>query len=388
MTRYALDSERGVITGAWATGAGDIGFTAATVPAICDTRLALQATNELDTMSRSLWRIYTHPAGPLGGSMGLEGESRQRERERWSFRQVLPAIDDPCSPAEIELITFYGQLEASAHRLGRILRQIGDADFACMVRAEVAQEIDAVERAELGDLSGRARQAVVLTRADASPPQVSAADRLLNGDLLESAALFTDVDSTAAAVAAAHWLHAAATVAAAAFGCELLQVVWDGDAIETNPTATPTVVLEAIQAGASARRIVIELIGDAVAVAEGRLPDLARLLAGLTQVSETAEAIDPGNAELVAALLSQTRSTPLDPARPARDLLENLLAGIRACARLYQDHETDLADDDAGSVFAEVVGDDKSKRQDKRRELSPTFITAVRIQAEMTTDQL
>ena len=203
MTRYAVDSERGVIAGAWATGAGNSGFTVAVLPAACETRLALQAAGELNSLSQSLWWIYTHPAGAVPGGAGLDGEGWQREQERRSFRQVLPAIDDPCSPLEV----------------------------------------------------------------------------------------------------------LAATVAAAKSQC----------------------------AAATA------------AVSEGRLPDLPSLLAGITHATETAEAADPGNAELVDALLSRIRSTPLDPARPAPSLLEALLAGIRACALLYRDYEADLADGDVGS---------------------------------------
>ena len=66
----------------------------------------------------------------------------------------------------------------------RVLHEIGDAGFTAAVRAEVAAESTAVEQSELGDLSGRARQAVVLTRADASLLQVTAADRLLEADPL------------------------------------------------------------------------------------------------------------------------------------------------------------------------------------------------------------
>jgi hypothetical protein len=67
-------------------------------------------------------------------------------------------------------------------------------------------EIAAIERAELGDLSGRAAQAVLLTRQDASPVQVAAADTLA-GSLLGGDQLLT-LDPTAACGAAAHWLYA------------------------------------------------------------------------------------------------------------------------------------------------------------------------------------
>jgi uncharacterized protein YciW len=76
-----------------------------------------------------------------------------------------------------------------------------------------------VEQAERGDLSGRARQAVALSRADVSPIQVAAAHDLFQEHPLGSPKLFEVVDPAAAAVAAAHWLQAAADVAAEVAGC-------------------------------------------------------------------------------------------------------------------------------------------------------------------------
>jgi hypothetical protein len=54
------------------------------------------------------------------------------------------------------------------------------------------------------------------------------------------------------------------------------------------------------------------------------------------------------------ALLEQLRSTPLDPSRPALDLLEDLLSGIYGCALLYREYEAGQEIDDesfeAGSI--------------------------------------
>jgi hypothetical protein len=102
------------------------------------------------------------------------------------------------------------------------------------VVADVEKELAAVELAEQGDLSGRARQAVVLTRADISPVQVVAADGLLRADPLGSARLFQEVDPTAAAVAAAHWLHAAANVASEVADCDPASAVVEADNIEAH----------------------------------------------------------------------------------------------------------------------------------------------------------
>ena len=57
-------------------------------------------------------------------------------------------------------------------------------------------------------------------------------------DPLGSRALMSDVDPTAAAVAAAHWLDAAATVAAEESGLEPEQVVVEADSIEALPHET------------------------------------------------------------------------------------------------------------------------------------------------------
>lgn len=53
---------------------------------------------------------------------------------------------------------------------------VGDVEVRDAVRADVEAESHAVEMAERGDLAGRAGQAAVLSRSDASPVQVAAAD--------------------------------------------------------------------------------------------------------------------------------------------------------------------------------------------------------------------
>jgi hypothetical protein len=103
-----------------------------------------------------------------------------------AFAKVLPALSKPNLPQNGTVLISYIPVEESAHRVGRALHGISSADLTDQVAAEVKVELEAVEQAELGDLSGRARQAVALTRADASPTQVAAADRLLYADPLGS----------------------------------------------------------------------------------------------------------------------------------------------------------------------------------------------------------
>src|SRR5205823_5514820 len=130
---------------------------------------------------------------------------------------------------------------------------------------EVQVEIDAVTRAELGDLSGRAVQAVALDRLDVSPVQVAAADELLRADPLGAALLAVAVDPAAACVAAAHWLAAAAVVADAAENTPGA-VFMEADDIQPVSIEVPALVVERIvEEDLSPRGVVLDLLRSAVA---------------------------------------------------------------------------------------------------------------------------
>jgi hypothetical protein len=252
LTKYAVDAERSALIGSYPTGTGDAAFTVAALPPGTPADAALWVAARLDGLSRALWRSYTHPAAAAGDDLSDNTEGWCRQSEREEFDQVLTAVEKPNLPGEDgSVIVEYSAVAESAHRLGRALHAIGDESFTAAVRSEAATEIAAVTRAELGDLAGRAVQPVVLSRTSASPVQVSAADALLQQEPLGRPELFTTVDPTSAAVAAAHWLHAAATVAAEASGYDVTQVVTAADDIEDVPFATPTMVLEMMHAGAS-----------------------------------------------------------------------------------------------------------------------------------------
>lgn len=62
MTRHAVDVEQRVFLAAYATVAGDIGFTVAAPPADVAQDTALRVVTYLDRLSRVMWRRYTHPA--------------------------------------------------------------------------------------------------------------------------------------------------------------------------------------------------------------------------------------------------------------------------------------------------------------------------------------
>ncbi|MFG2731541.1 hypothetical protein [Streptomyces canus] len=231
--------------------------------------------------------------------------------------------------------------------MGRALHTIGDPQLVEDVAAEVAVELAAVEGAELGDLSGRSQQAVLLSREDASPVQVAAADQLLQHDPFGPDDLFRGIDPTAASVAAAHWLAAAAEVTGEASGLDPTSVVLEADNIEELPHESPTLVLGLINDGVSPYDAVTSLVRHAMQVTDGVLPDPTALREQLEDLHETlarhSGEEEPGLTDVA------LRLTPLDPQRPACDLLEDLLTGIHGCWLLHSEYEN-LDHDDSDDV--------------------------------------
>ncbi|MFC8452092.1 hypothetical protein [Kitasatospora sp. NPDC057223] len=346
MTRYSVDLDRRELIATWGSGQGDLATLLAAVPAGTDIGLLCRLASALTQLSAAAWRTYTHPAGSTG-SLEPDSESRRRERERRAFTEVPQAVAAPNLPRGGSITVSYSPLVENANRVGRALLALGIPELTAAVRAETGVELAAVEGAELGDLTGRAQQAVLLSREDASPVQVAAADRLLEENPFGPAALFSDVDPTAAAVAAAHWLYAAAETASDVSGYAPTDVVREADNIEALPYATPTLVLELLDAGASPYDVATGLVRHALRIADGVLPDPQAFREQLEEAEEIlAEYADGAEPD------AELRLTPLDPDRPARDLLEDLLTGIHGCWLLHSEyHEPD--DENAGDDAAE-----------------------------------
>ncbi len=243
----------------------------------------------------------------------------------------------------------------------------------------MAREVAALGAAERGELSGRAEQATGLSHPDPPPVQVAAADAVLRADPLAAPEAFAALDQTAAAVAALHWFAAAVTVTATATakGVPAPQVIRDADDIEAMPVPTLGEVLNRLHDAAQApHEIVVELVCAAQLAATGQIPDPEELLADYAAALEQVEHFttrglvnDPGP-------LLPKRVCLLDPARPAPDLLEDLLIGIGGCLWLYSEH----VEDDQRPVFDRDEGDpdpDDVAAEDARvRALFATAITA------------
>ncbi|MFD4533497.1 hypothetical protein ACFWNL_37305 [Kitasatospora sp. NPDC058397] len=381
MTRYCIDPGRHELIATWGTGEGDLATRIADLPTDTDAAALMRLARALTHLSEAAWRTYTHPAS-AASSMEPGSEGWRRAEERKSFDEVPEAIARPNLPQDGMLDVEYSPLVESAHRAGRALHSLGNADLTDAVLAETATELAAVENAELGDLTDRARQAVLLSREGASPVQVAAADRLLEQDPFGPAALFTDIDPTAAAVAAAHWLAAAAEVTAEATGHSPTAVLFEADNIEALPHETPTLVLGLIRDDGSPYDAVTGLVRHALHIADGLLPDPAGLREQLENVDDTlAQYTGPDTDPEDTGL----RLTPLDPKRPAPDLLEDLLAGIHGLLLLHKEY--DELDDEDDFDDDEDRDDDEQAGQQQDRSRSD-FAHLVREAAATHRDRL
>ncbi|MFB7674457.1 hypothetical protein ACFC26_23890 [Kitasatospora purpeofusca] len=381
MTRYCVDPDRQDLIAAWGTGEGDLATRVAALPTDANTSALLNLARSLAQLSDAAWRTYTHPAS-AAGSLEPNSEGWRREEERKQFGEVLDAIAKPNLPSGGSMVVSYSPLTESANRVGRALHELADPGLTAAVLAETATELAAVESAELGDLGGRAQQAVLLSREDASPVQVAAADHLLEQNPFGTAELLSAVDPTAAAVAAAHWLAAAAQVTAKASGDDPAQVVLEADNIDALPHETPTLVLGLIEDGATPYDVVTGLVRHAMHVADGLLPDPAGLREQLENLEDALteytddEEVDPEDTGL--------RLTPLDPRRPARDLLEDLLTGIHGCWLLHSEYDDLDTDEDLGD--AQDWGDEQAEEQQRRSR--DRFARLVRDTAAANRDRL
>ncbi|KJK55495.1 hypothetical protein UK12_28280 [Saccharothrix sp. ST-888] len=317
----------------------------AAVTAGADLAALSRLASALTQLSTAAWRTYTHPAS-AADSLQVNSEGWRREQEREAFEDVADAVASPNLPHGGAMTVEYSPVLESANRVGRALLALDIPELTEAVHAETQAELAAVGSAELGDLTGRARQAVLLSREGASPVQVAAADRLLQEDPFGPAALYSDIDPTAAAVAAAHWLYAAAEAVSEASGYAPTEVIREADNIEALPHATPTLVLELLDDGVSPYDAVTRLVRHAMRIADGVLPDPAALREQLDEAEEVITEYADDDSEEADDVLTGIRLTPLDPRRPARDLLEDLLTGINGCWLLHEEYAEDEDQDD------------------------------------------
>ncbi|MFI9331207.1 hypothetical protein ACIGZJ_27195 [Kitasatospora sp. NPDC052868] len=134
MTRYSIDPERHELIATWGTGEADLATRIATVPTGTDTAALMRLARALTHLSEAAWRTYTHPAS-AASSQDPNSEGSRRAEERKAFDEVPGAITRPNLPQDGMLDVEYSPLVESAHRAGRALRALGNADLTAAVLA-------------------------------------------------------------------------------------------------------------------------------------------------------------------------------------------------------------------------------------------------------------
>ena len=344
LTTYSFDPVTRSLVATWQTGRGHLAATVLDFPAGADDLHARQLAYRLTKLSEQLWHTYTQPA-TAAESYEPGTEAWRRAEERIAFGRVVDTLRTPTPPdAHGTVVVPEDRVTEHAYRAGRALMRIGDAAVTDAVTEEIQLEVDAVDSAERGDLTGRAEQAVMLARVDPSPAQVAAADQLLAEDPLGAAELFTEVEPTAAAVAAAHWLNSAAIVTSKRTGLPVSSIVSEADNIAAVNHETPTLVLERLEENSTPRDVICRLVSEALVVRDGGIPDIDDVIAQVRDAEERSatyaaiNGLPPERTEKFRYALLPRRLTTLDPQRPARDLLEDLLEGIYGCMLLFREH--------------------------------------------------
>jgi hypothetical protein len=195
--------------------------------------------------------------------------------------------------------------------------------------------------------------------------------------------------------AAAHWLAAAAVVAADESGNRPGGVFAEADDIEPVSVEVPSLVVERIlDDGQPPREVVLDLLRTAVVAGEGTIADLPRIVAERARLEELVQRL-PADQREDAVASEPVRGTVLDPHRPGRDLLEHLLDGVNSCWLLYDEYADDEAGDlnvDEGSEelalndgedddLVDDVDHDSTADVQRREEVAEEFAGFVREQA-------
>lgn len=361
MTRYAVDPSRQQLVRILSTPGGEAVSDVWHFDGIEDTDIHRQIATTMTALSRTLWHTYTDPASAALDDLSPNSEGWRREMEREEIGRVAHALRNPNLPMNGYLVQPYGGIEGSAQQLGCLLHEIGNPEFTDAISIEVDEEIRTIERAESGDLTDRAAQAILLSRASASPTQVAVAFALLQADPFGSRELREQVDPTSASVAAGQWLLAAARVAASLSGIGAESVVMEADNIEELSVATPTEVLARLIEGDDPYDVVSELIRIAMAVADGYAIAPAREPAKMPLYRTDFE--------------GKTSLSYLDPRRPAPDLLEDLLGGIYGAYLLWAEYdESEAPDEDA--LDEEAL---EEEWESSRKQRQAIFVEQVRL---------
>ncbi|GAA5133895.1 hypothetical protein [Pseudonocardia adelaidensis] len=305
MTTYAYDTTSNQLVAVWDTGIGATFASVARLNAATEQSVGLLLADALTRLSTAIWMTYSAPE-----LLDLPAAVARR------------ALRRPNVPQAGRVRVEEHPVVESAHCVGRGLEELGSAGVRRAVIADVDRELAAASSADRGDLTGRARQAVMLTRVTPSPSQIAQADRLFHEAPAGGPRLYTEVEPSAAGVAAIHWFFAAVDVVARLGGTSVEEALHRAHEEHYFDPAVPRAVLRISSADPDRTPLLI-----------GRTLLQAAVLQGRGMILSPCD-LEPG----------EPYFTVLDPVRPARCLLDGLVRGIQALGALhatYLDPELD-----------------------------------------------
>lgn len=313
MTTYAHDPTASTIVATWPTGDGAVAHRVVRVPKGLAAELARRTAGTLTQLSTLLWRGY----------------SDQEVDEIAPFR-LVEAVRYPNRPCGDLIEIVEDDRAETAHLLGRIVDRAPGKAFRDAIVAEVRAELDAIMAADDGDLTGRARQAVVHVRPDPDETHLAAAHAALHDDPLGPQELLTSIEPNSAAVAALCWLRTSAVHVATVVGHSVADVVALAEAIGHEDLRIVRQVLDPAH-GMSDAEVVRDVLQEAVLANRGYF----------VLCPEKHEPFDPDPSP-DGAPQHQHRAvaTLLEPSEPGSCLVQGLIRGLHGCFRVYVDAVT------------------------------------------------
>ncbi|MGH8904870.1 MAG: hypothetical protein ACRDYA_25100 [Egibacteraceae bacterium] len=280
MADYAL-SDDGAQVRLWAVWAGTGVRVVEPIASVAQQRRdqLARVCSALEWCSHALWRFYSEGWGSDGEHALIDAYREEYEAQGFELEccyqtfeaaraEIVRVLADPPLPSpEGELTVSYDSRVESASCLARALLALADDTVTAAAHAELERELDAVASADLGDLTGRAGQAVRQSRREASFTQVAAAHAALRAHAAGNGSLdrLSQVEPSAAAHALAAWIVAGAHLHDELCGCwrEPTEIVHEAGEIQPIDTELGSCLLEAVVAdGEDIAYFLGRLIGD------------------------------------------------------------------------------------------------------------------------------
>lgn len=230
----------------------------------------------LTALSKALWATYADepPKAMLLGPGGIPMENEKLQNQ--ADMEAVTRRADLIANLDVHLLgrpephmVAYGALQRAADRL-RDATAHEEASFRLAVAAEAKEEAASVGDAEAGTYTGRAVQALALSRSEPIPSQVQAVwEHLRTGPAWDFSPLEA-VDATSAAYALSFWCDAAFAIIDESVDGELLDEA-DDASVSVLEVGT---LLGLIDAGLTPGDAALELIRQAKDLAQGHYPTL------------------------------------------------------------------------------------------------------------------